>query len=466
MTTGSFYFSIKSPNFFSNQNVLNLNQENKSRPFSEPEKLEIDGKIIQYDKLLDLDTEVEKVFIQSVQKHSQWLASKVQNSTKPKVDATIKVIKFSRFLNYITWIFELKVARQPSFLSFVPENVLLLPTPSLITSQQFFTSQNQYRQFITQKVREELNKQIEEPLRQNPEYNNKTDFSTQPTRFQIAEDQKLIFWFPSLDLGVNTNQIYKVEIPFIQLFDYTNPIFINQLFPDYFETNKDNIFKANQLYIGEQTFKPITNPDCKVEKCVALSFDDGPECKHTKTILNTLRENQAIATFYVLGSNIKRCPELLKQMVVDGHEIGNHSWTHRNLTKLGYEDIRREINSTQKAIYEASGVYPTNMRPPYGAENQQVLDALGMPAVNWNVDPYDWKHKDAQTSIDRVLKYTEDGSVVLSHDIYQSTAQAYQTIIPELKKQGYTFVSISQLLNIPTDPSEVKGGKIYFDIMA
>ena len=192
---------------------------------------------------------------------------------------------------------------------------------------------------------------------------------------------------------------------------------------------------------------PSKKVDCKKLKCVALTFDDGP-VPGTKQLLDLLKKEGVPATFFVVGEMAKAHPEILARMAKDGHVVGNHSWNHPQFTKLTADQIRSQIERTNKLIKQSTKVQPTLLRPPFGASNATVHGIereLGMAQVLWSVDPLDWKDRDAKAIADRVVKAVKPGSIVLSHDLYESTREAYKTIIPALRNKGYTFVTVPQL---------------------
>lgn len=178
---------------------------------------------------------------------------------------------------------------------------------------------------------------------------------------------------------------------------------------------------------------------------VALTFDDGPSSKSTSRILNTLQENDAKATFFILGMEAERHPEILNRMIDEGHEIGNHSYSHKDLTKLSDEEIADQIYRTQQIVAEATGQAPILVRPPYGFFNVDLLEKVPFPFLLWSMDTLDWKNRDRRIVSDYILETVLDGDVILLHDIYDSTAEAMEIVIPELIRRGYQLVTVSEL---------------------
>ncbi|MFJ7934900.1 polysaccharide deacetylase family protein [Sporosarcina sp. NPDC096371] len=187
-----------------------------------------------------------------------------------------------------------------------------------------------------------------------------------------------------------------------------------------------------------------STPENGVKK-VALTFDDGPDPKSTMQILETLEKYNAKATFFMLGSRVEYYPEIAKHVKDAGHELGNHTWNHPDLTKADGEKIRNEINRTSSMIEEVTGTKATAFRPPYGAVNQTVRSQTDLPVVLWDVDTLDWKHRDPIKLLENVKNATKDGSIILMHDIHQSTADGLDAVLAYLQSEGYTFVTVSEM---------------------
>ena len=196
--------------------------------------------------------------------------------------------------------------------------------------------------------------------------------------------------------------------------------------------------------------KPSYN-SCNVDgSYVAITFDDGPHPKLTPRLLDILKERGLKATFYVIGQNVVQYPEIMQRMVAEGHEIGNHSYSHPVLTKCSAAKLGEEISKTNEAIQQASGVKPTTMRPPYGATNSAVTQRLnnefGLPVIMWSVDPLDWKIRKASHVSNHILQNAKPGSIILAHDIHPSTIEAMPLVFDGLLAKGYKFATVSELI--------------------
>lgn len=183
---------------------------------------------------------------------------------------------------------------------------------------------------------------------------------------------------------------------------------------------------------------------------IAMTYDDGPHPKNTPRLLDMLRERNIKATFYVIGRSVNMYPHIVRRIVAEGHEIGNHTWTHRKLTALSDASVRVEMNRTRDAIVAACGVKPRTMRPPYGAlrQNQRawIYKEYGYPTILWNVDPEDWKRPGLSVVTSRIVNGTRNGSIVLAHDLHKPTVDAMPATLDGLLRKGFKFVTVSQLL--------------------
>jgi len=180
---------------------------------------------------------------------------------------------------------------------------------------------------------------------------------------------------------------------------------------------------------------------------VALTFDDGPHKTYSDQILDILEENHAVATFFEVGCNVARYPDVVAREAELGCEIGSHSNAHKNLSKLGEDALLEDLAAADEAFLAAGVPAPTLLRPPYGAVNRTVRTATGRSLITWNVDPEDWRVRDAQKVIDHVQGLQKlDGTVILLHSTYSSTVEAAQVLIPWLQEQGYQLVTVTELM--------------------
>ena len=189
---------------------------------------------------------------------------------------------------------------------------------------------------------------------------------------------------------------------------------------------------------------------------IALTFDDGPHPRNTPRLLDILKQRNVRATFYVIGKSVNLYPEITRRIVEEGHELGNHTYNHPNLSKMLSAKVREELNITRDAIIRATGVRPRTMRPPYGAlktfQREFIHQEYGYPTILWDVDPLDWKRPGIAVVQSRILEGTRSGSIVLAHDLHSTTVDAMPSTVDALLAKGFRFVTVSQLLAMKQVP--------------
>ncbi|MCB1225268.1 MAG: polysaccharide deacetylase family protein [Verrucomicrobiales bacterium] len=185
---------------------------------------------------------------------------------------------------------------------------------------------------------------------------------------------------------------------------------------------------------------------------VAMTFDDGPHPTNTPRLLKILRDRNIKATFFVVGKNAQAYPQIIRQILAEGHEIGNHTWTHGSLTGMSDDQIRSELRRSSDAVFAASGYRPHTIRPPYGAINTRVKQLMygefGYPTILWSVDPEDWRRPGVSVVTSRLVNGARPGAILLAHDIHPPTIDAMPGTFDQLLARGYRFVTVSQLMNI------------------
>jgi peptidoglycan/xylan/chitin deacetylase (PgdA/CDA1 family) len=195
----------------------------------------------------------------------------------------------------------------------------------------------------------------------------------------------------------------------------------------------------------------VSYSSCTVEgQYLAMTFDDGPHPQHTPRLLDMLKQRGIKATFFVVGQNAAQYPEILKRIAAEGHELANHSYTHPILNPLGEGGIREQLDKTHQAVLGATGVTMKLLRPPYGAltENMRrwTRQTFGYSTVLWDVDPLDWKVRDAARVQSEILGHARAGSIVLAHDIHKTTVDAMPETLDALAAKGFKFATVSELI--------------------
>ena len=202
-------------------------------------------------------------------------------------------------------------------------------------------------------------------------------------------------------------------------------------------------------------------PDLDPEKpMVALTFDDGPYDVVDKRILKVLDKYDGRATFFVLGNRVSSYKKDLKKIYKQGCQVASHTYSHKNLVELSKKAMKDEVNKANEAVKKIIGVNPTLLRCPYGSTNSLMKKTIKMPLIAWNVDSEDWKSRDADTIYKR-CKDVSDGDIVLMHDIYESTADAVEKLVPKLHKKGIQLVTVEELFYYKD--KKLKKGKTYYN---
>lgn len=179
---------------------------------------------------------------------------------------------------------------------------------------------------------------------------------------------------------------------------------------------------------------------------VALTFDDGPSKYWTKGLLDGLKERNVKATFFLIGANVEGNEALVERMVAEGHLIGNHTYSHVQLTTISKKEACAEIEEANEVLSEAVGEDIHYIRPPFGSWQEDLDSLVDMQVVLWSVDPQDWKVQKTDRIVEKVLREVEDGDIILLHDVYRESVEAALQIIDELQERGYEFVRVDELL--------------------
>ena len=193
---------------------------------------------------------------------------------------------------------------------------------------------------------------------------------------------------------------------------------------------------------------------------VALTFDDGPHAAVGNRIMDCLAQYGGKATFYVVGNRCAGNGTEMQRMVSEGHEIGNHTYSHKYLNQLGAAEIQSQIQKGVEAIQASAGAAPATVRLPGGNKNSTVLANVNAPMIMWSIDTLDWKTRNAQNTIDCVLSKVQDGDIILMHELYSATADAVEQLVPALIERGYQLVTVSEMAQCR---GGLENGKIYYN---
>lgn len=232
-----------------------------------------------------------------------------------------------------------------------------------------------------------------------------------------------------------------------------------------YELQNDGSLKDYKATDKSDSQKSADNKTAKASpkaavKYAALTFDDGPS-SFTDRLLDCLEANNAKATFFMVGKEIDSFPDEVKRMEALGCELGNHTYSHVDLTTLAPEDMSAEIAGVDEDLVNLVGHGATVLRPPYGNINDSVRSTVGTPMILWSIDTLDWETQDAQQTVDTVMSQVQDGSIILMHDIFSTSVDAAEIFIPKLIEEGYQLVTIHELAKIKG--TELQTGIAYGD---
>lgn len=285
------------------------------------------------------------------------------------------------------------------------------------TLSSLFTSPDNAKQKFLVKIRQQLAVQgvSEEDINQIITKLRDEDMATWKFTYN---DSKF-----SIAVESNTSEINSVDISINDLYKYIDETYL-----------KGEDLEKYKAYIKKRS-----------RKAVALTFDDGPNPNTTPVALELLKKYNAKATFFMVGRSVAGNEEIIKQVVAEGHQIGNHSWSHPLLTKISLEQAKSQINDTTEALKKASGQDIHIMRPPYGGINATIQAAVDQSFILWDVDTLDWKYRNT-ASIMKEVRKARPGSIILMHDIHQTSINALPTVLQYLTEQGFELVTIDELM--------------------
>ena len=213
----------------------------------------------------------------------------------------------------------------------------------------------------------------------------------------------------------------------------------------FFGCSREELVSSSSISEGAYALRPELDENSPM---IALTFDDGPSAT-TEKILDLLKENNARATFCVVGNRIEKYEDTVTRIVTEGNEIACHTWSHVQLSKMSEPDAEEQIMEVNEAVKKLTGFEIRFLRPPYGKVNESILAAAAAQnnaVVCWSVDTLDWKTKNPSYTLRSIKNGACDGAIILCHDLYKETGTAMETAIPWLKKQGYELVTVSELV--------------------
>ena len=307
------------------------------------------------------------------------------------------------------------------------EQLYLKEDGSPFTLDQLFTDASKAKEKLLEDIKTTLlDKKVEQTLVDQVI----ADFSAMDlTTWKFAYKDSQLLLYPAKQSGNGE----EIAMPISNFFDFIEASYLTE--------------KDAELYKTVQAEKN--------KKVVALTFDDGPDGNTTPQALDILAKYKIKATFFVQGKNIAGNEAILKRMQAEGHEVGNHSWNHPVLTQLSLEDAKKQITDTEDAIKNVLGKSSKLMRPPYGAISDDIRNSLDLSFILWDVDSLDWKSKNEASIFTEIQHQTSDGAIILLHDIHQPSVNSLPKVIEYLQEQGYSFMTVSELLNTRLKPHEI-----------
>ena len=186
----------------------------------------------------------------------------------------------------------------------------------------------------------------------------------------------------------------------------------------------------------------------KDKKVVAITFDDGPSSKYNAKFLDVLARNKAHATFFMVGTMMQTCQKCVLDTYQSGNEVASHTYNHLNMKTSSIEDVNASIKKTDDLFYQITNDHIEYVRPPYGAYNKTTLENVDYPLILWNLDTEDWRYRDVDHTVNYVMENVSDGSIILMHELYETSLQALEILLPKLYAEGYQVVSVGELASL------------------
>ena len=329
------------------------------------------------------------------------------------------------------------------------ENLVYESNDILEFTSLVFFSNNKYNSYlISNKTGKEL--KIDDIIKKD-KWNN----------FQEKEEELLRLKYPEFivkgileDDGnkvyvVKSNEIIIYYYDYKFAYDYSQEVFLTINYNEI----KDFLNFSYQLDLEYENEDGYSYS--KDKKTVAITFDDGPSSSYNKKILEVLEKNKAHATFFMVGTMMNNCQKCVLDTYQSGNEVASHTYNHINIKKNSIEDVNESIKKTDDLFCQITGDHIKYVRPPYGAYNKTNLENVDYPLILWNIDPEDWRYHDVEKIVDHVMEHVSDGSIILMHEIYQTSLEALEILLPKLYALGYQVVSIGELANLKDRNIEV-----------
>jgi len=298
--------------------------------------------------------------------------------------------------------------------------------------------QLEFKDFIKEESMEEFdNKEYELLSLKYPEFILEGIHNSDGYKIYYVKDNEVIIFYYDYTFQYEYNDIISLRIDYNEIKDLVN-----------FTPN------LNESYENENGFVYI-----KDKKTVALTLDDGPSRIYNSKILDVLNRNKAHATFYMVGQMMYSCQKCVLDTYNSGNEIGSHTYEHINIKNSSVNSVLSSLKKTNDLYYKVTGDNIKTIRPPYGAYDRENLESINIPLILWNLDTQDWRYRDPDYIVNHIKDNIKDGSIILMHELYETSYQALEIILPWLYANDYQVVSVSELANLKN--VELKKGNSY-----
>ncbi len=305
-------------------------------------------------------------------------------------------------------IIDTKTGRKMDFMDFIKPEYL-----ADFTKKEIELLSLKYPNFIVQAIAENKNKE--------------------GYKFYYVKDNEIIIFYYNYEIPYNYHELLSLRINYQEI----------KLFLD-FTPNLD------EFHENENGYKYSNN-----KKTVALTFDDGPSGKYNSLILDELNKNKAHATFFMVGTMMNSCGKCVSDTYKSGNEVASHTYEHMNITKNSPSDVFESLNKVNTIYHNITGETIKYLRPPYGAYNKENLENAQVPFILWNLDTEDWRYKNVDHIVSYIVDNISDGSIILMHELYETSYEALKIVLPKLYAMGYQVVSISELAKLKNKTLEV-----------
>lgn len=245
-------------------------------------------------------------------------------------------------------------------------------------------------------------------------------------KIYYVKDNEVIIYYYDYIYSENINEAISLRINYNEIRDYLS-----------FKPNLDKNYK------NEDGFNYS-----KDKKAISITFDDGPSRRFNPLILKTLSDNKARATFFMVGSMMNSCNKCVVETYKSGNEVASHTYEHINIKTNKVEKVNESLDKVNDIYNRLTGDNIKYLRPPYGAYNKVNLDNVALPFILWNLDTEDWRYKDVNHIVNYILNNVSDGSIILMHELYETSYEALKIVLPKLYAMGYQVVSVSELASL------------------